>query len=149
MINRSDNNSWAVLNSAVGHARLDSYAQANGIGSYKYIGNLMTASDQAQLLSKLYNRQLLNEEHTKLLLSFMQNTNNEEMIPKVTPGGTLYHKYGQLEDRLHDSAILNYKDRPLVLVIYTKGSGDGNVYSERITLIQNIAQTIFDTIYSS
>lgn len=147
MINLSDNNSWAVLNSAVGHGRLDSYAKSNGINSYHYLGNLMTASDQALLLSKLYQRQLLNEEHTKLLLSYMQNTNNEDMIPKSKPGGTLYHKYGQLEDRLHDSAILVYKDRPIVLVVYTKGMSDGNVYSARTQMIQHIAKTVFDTIY--
>jgi beta-lactamase class A len=147
MINLSDNNSWAVLNSAVGYARLDSYAQSIGVSSCKYLGNLMTSSDQAEILSKLYQGKLLNKAHTDLLLSFMQNTNNEDMIPKVNPGGTLYHKYGQLEDRLHDSAIINYKNRPIVLVIYTKGLGDGNIYSSRIQLIQTIATTAFTTIY--
>jgi beta-lactamase class A len=107
----------------------------------------MTSSDQAEILSKLYQGKLLNKAHTDLLLSFMQNTNNEDMIPKVNPGGTLYHKYGQLEDRLHDSAIINYKNRPIVLVIYTKGLGDGNIYSSRIQLIQTIATTAFTTIY--
>lgn len=149
MINQSDNNSWAVLNSAVGYNRLNSYARTNGINSYKYLGNIMTTSDQSLLLSKLYQRQLLNEEHSKLLLSFMQNTNNEDMIPKATPGGTLYHKYGQLDDRLHDSAILVYKDRPVVVVIYTKGTSDGNVYSTRTQLVQQIARTVFDTIYAN
>lgn len=147
MINRSDNNSWAVLNSAVGYSRLDAYARSIGVNSYKYIGNLMTTSDQALLLSKLYKHQLLNEAHTNLLLSFMQNTNNEDMIPQVIPGGTLYHKYGQLDDRLHDAAVLNYKDKPVVLVIYTKGTGDGNLYSARTALIQEIAKTVFVAVY--
>lgn len=147
MINQSDNNSWGVLNSAVGYSRLNSYARANGISSYKYVGNLMTASDQALLLSKLFQRQLLNEEHTKLLLSYMQNTNNEAMIPKAVPGGALYHKYGQLDDRLHDSGILVYKDRPVVVVVYTKGTSDGNAYAARTQLIQEISRTVFDTIY--
>lgn len=147
MINLSDNNSWAILNSAVGYTRLNSYARTNGINSFKYIGNVMTANDQALLLNKLYKRELLNDSHTKLLLSFMQNTNNESMIPRIIPGGTLYHKYGQLDDRLHDSAVLDFKDRPIVLVIYTKGTSDGNVYSARTALIQNIAKTVFDTVY--
>jgi beta-lactamase class A len=150
MINQSDNNSWAVLNSAVGFTRLDTYAHANGINSFKYIGNLMTASDQALLLSKLFKHELLGEANTKLLLSFMQNTNNEDMIPAVKPEGSiLYHKYGQLDDRLHDSAIINYKNRPIVLVIYTKGGvGDGSGYAARIKLIQALASTVTTTIYT-
>lgn len=147
MINRSDNTSWEVLNQAVGYTRLNSYAQANGISSYKYIGNLMSASDEASLLAKLYSRKLLNEQHTSLLLSFMQNTNNETMIPLAIPGGTLYHKYGQLEDRLHDAAILDYRQQPIAIVIYTKGTSDGNVYSVRTALIQQIAKEVFAIIY--
>lgn len=150
MINRSDNTSWEILNRAVGYARLDAYAHANGISSFKYYGNLMTASDQALLLSKLFQRQLLNEPHTKLLLSFMQTTNNEDMIPVVLPeGATLYHKYGQLDDRLHDSAIINYKNQPIVLVIYTKGTSDGNAYTARTQLVQEIARSVFTTIYQN
>jgi len=110
----------------------------------------MTSSDQALLLSKLYKQELLNESNTRLLLSFMQNTNNEDMIPVVKPNGsTLYHKYGQLDDRLHDSAIVVYKNRPIVLVIYTKGgASDGSNYASRTKLIQSIAQSVFTTIYS-
>lgn len=149
MINRSDNNSWAVLNSAVGYGRLDSYAQTNSISSYKYIGNLMAASDQALLLQKLYKKELLNEAHTKLLLSFMQNTNNEDMIPAGLPQGvTVYHKYGQLDDRLHDTAIIDHKKKPIVLTIYSKGTSDGNLYSARTQLIQQITKTVFDTVYA-
>ena len=150
MINQSNNTSWEVLNSAVGSTRLELYAHQQGMSSYKYYGNLMTSSDQALLLSKLYKQELLNESNTRLLLSFMQNTNNEDMIPVVKPNGsTLYHKYGQLDDRLHDSAIVVYKNRPIVLVIYTKGgASDGSNYASRTKLIQSIAQSVFTTIYS-
>lgn len=151
MINRSDNNSWAVLNSTVGYSQLDAYAAQNGINSYKYIGNTMNAQDMALLLFKLYKRQLISPEHTNLLLSFMQNTNNEDMIPLATPaGGNLYHKYGQLDDRLHDASILEYKDRPIVLVIYTKAqAGQDTGYNPRIALIQQIARAVFDTFYAN
>lgn len=149
MINQSNNTSWEVLNNAVSYARLDAYAHSQGVSSFKYYGNLMTASDQALLLTKLYKRELLNEAHTQLLLSFMQNTNNEDMIPVAKPAGaTLYHKYGQLDDRLHDSAIIIYKNRPIVLVIYTKGgASDGSNYTSRTKLIQQLASTVISTIY--
>lgn len=151
MLNRSNNESWAALNSAVGYSALTQYAHDNGIASYEYIGNLMEPSDQALLLEKVYKRQLVNEEHTKLMLSYMQDTNNEDMIPVVVPkGATFYHKYGQLDDRLHDGAIVDYKNRPLVLVIYTKGGGNayGAIYTARTQMIQEIAQSVFDTFYA-
>lgn len=150
MLNQSNNTSWAALNSAVGYSQLTAYAHENGINSYQYIGNLMKPSDQALLLQKVYGRKLVNEEHTALMLGYMQNTNNEDMIPVVAPAGaTFYHKYGQLEDRLHDGAIIDYKKRPLILVIYTKGGGNtfGTTYTARTQLIQTISKTVIDTFY--
>lgn len=150
MLNRSNNESWAALNSAVGYSQLTAYAHENGINSYEYIGNLMKPSDQALLLQKVYGRKLVNEEHTALMLSYMQNTNNEDMIPVVAPAGaTFYHKYGQLEDRLHDGAIIDYKKRPLILVIYTKGGGNtfGTTYTAHTQLIQSLAREVVNTFY--
>ncbi len=151
MLNQSNNESWAALNSAVGYSELTEYAHNNGITSYEYIGNLMKPSDQALLLQKVFKHELVNDAHTKLMLSYMQHTNNEDMIPVVVPAGaTFYHKYGQLENRLHDGAIIDYKKRPLIIVIYTKGEGNtfGSVYSSRTALIQSIAKTIIDTFYA-
>lgn len=149
MINRSDNNSWASLNGDLTYTKIKAYANSLGMSSYNPSKNLITASDEALLLQKLYKGDLLNEEHKSLLLSFMQNTNNEDMIPVVTPDNAkLYHKYGQLEDRLHDAAIIDYKNRPIVLVIYTKGgASDGSNYASRTALIQQLAKTVIDTIY--
>jgi beta-lactamase class A len=150
MINKSDNNSWAALNSDLTYTKIKAFAHSLGISSYNPTKNLITASDEALLLQKLYSGNLLSDTNKKLLLSYMQNTNNEDMIPKVSPSGAkLYHKYGQLEDRLHDAAILDYKDRPLVIVIYTKGgASDGSNYTTRTKLVKDLAQTIIDTIYA-
>lgn len=149
MINRSDNNSWATLNRAVGSSQLESYAHSQGITSYKFNQNLITANDEALLLAKLYRGEILNQAHKELLLSFMQNTNNEDMIPVVAPKeAALYHKYGQLEDRLHDAAIVDYQNHPIVLVIYTKGgASDGSNYAGRIQLVQELARNVFEVIY--
>lgn len=151
MLNRSNNESWAALNSAVGYSQLTQYAHDNGIASYQYVGNLMKPADQALLLEKVYKHELVNEDHTALMLSYMQDTNNEDMIPVVVPAdATFWHKYGQLDDRLHDGAIVEYKNRPLVLVIYTKGGGNtyGAIYTARTQMIQQIAQSVFDTFYA-
>ncbi|MFO0971363.1 MAG: serine hydrolase [Candidatus Saccharimonadales bacterium] len=149
MINQSNNDSWSALNTNLTYATIENYARSIGIQSYQAKNNIITASDEALLLQKLYQRTLLSEDNTTLLLSYMQQTNNEAMIPQVIPdGAVLYHKYGQLEDRLHDAAIIDYQNRPIVVVIYTKGgASDGSNYQSRVALIRQIAQTIFDIIY--
>lgn len=150
MINRSDNNAWAALNKELTYPKIKSYARSLGMSSYNPTNNAVTASDMALLLQKLYKGELLNEANTKLLYSYMKDTNNEDMIPVAAPeGATLYHKYGQLDDRLHDAAIIDYKNRPLALVIYSKGgASDGSNYATRTQLVQRIAKTVFTTIYS-
>lgn len=150
MINQSNNESWAALNQNLTYAKIKTYAQSIGINSYQPKQNTITASDEALLLQRLYMRDLLNEENTTLLLSYMQNTNNEAMIPKVIPAGaTIYHKYGQLEDRLHDASIVDYNQRPITLVIYTKGgASDGSNYAVRVQLIQQLAEAVFSAVYA-
>lgn len=151
MLNQSNNESWAALNSAIGYSTLTQYAHDNGMASYQYNNNEIKPSDQALLLQKVFRRKLIDDEHTKLMLGYMQNTNNEDMIPAVVPtGANFYHKYGQLDDRLHDGAIIDYKNRPLIIVIYTKGDDNtfGSVYKARTELIQSIAKTIIDTFYA-
>lgn len=149
MINRSNNESWAALNTKLTYSKIEAYAHNLGMSSYTARNNTITASDEAVLLQKLYTRTILNDANTKLLLSYMQNTNNEDMIPVAVPeNAVFYHKYGQLEDRLHDAAIVDHNGRPIVLVIYTKGgASDGSIYQARTKFIQQIASAVFESIY--
>ena len=150
MINQSDNTAWTALNKKVGYENLNKYAQSINLSSYDYKENIITAGDEALLLQRLYKRELLNEDHTSLILSYMQNTNNEAMLPKITPeDATVWHKYGQLEDRLHDAGIINFRDRTIVIVVYTKGGvSDGSNYRTRADLVGQFGKTILDTIYT-
>ena len=151
MINQSNNESWAALNSAVGRAELETYAHSIGMQSYLVEDNTLKAKDEALLLNKLANGTLISKELQALLYSYMQNTNNEDMIPAVIPAGAIiHHKYGQLEDRLHDASVINYKNRPLVLVIFTKGvPSAGGGYATRTALIQSLAQNILNIYYQN
>ncbi len=150
MLNQSDNTAWATLNQKIGYASLNQYAKSIGLSSYDYKQNIITAGDEALLLQKLYKRELLNDEHTTMILSDMQNTNNEAMLPKIIPeGATIWHKYGQLEDRLHDAGIINFNDRTIIIVVYTKGgASDGSNYRVRADLVGQFGKTVIDTLYS-
>ncbi len=141
MIQRSNNDSWALLNARVGTASLQKLAPSYGANSYKYIGNKISAADDATMLARLYQGKLLNADHTQLLLSYMQNTNNEQLIAgsDLPSGATVYHKYGQLDENLHDTSIIKIDGRPLILSIYTAGSGD---YTTRTNLIHQITDLV-------
>lgn len=121
MINKSDNDAWALLNDYLSDNSLGLYAKKLNLQSYDVSKNTISSNDMASLLAKLYNRELLDETNTKLLLSWMQNTSEERFIPAGVPAGmTAYHKAGYLEDRVHDVAIIDNGSAPFALVIYSK-----------------------------
>lgn len=123
MLTQSDNTAWASLNDYLDKANLQTYASRIGLSSYDSTTNTITAHDQAQLLAKLQSNQLTNAAHTQTLLSYMQDTNNETLIPAALPAdATVYHKYGELYGELHDSAIITYRGKSFVLVIFTKSA---------------------------
>lgn len=145
MVNQSNNDSWYAINDALGgNSELQAYANSIGL-QYQVDGNLMRPQDMAKLLTKLYSGQLLNSEHTSELLSYMQHTNDETMIPSVLPSGlTAYHKYGELDDSdsngnsvLHDAAIITDSSSSYVIVIYTSGTSSEDA---RTTVVQRIAR---------
>src|SRR6185503_1210583 len=72
MIEQSDNDAWQAFNDRLTHDGLLAYAQSIGITNYNPDDNTLSADDIALLLAKLYKNQLLNPQHTHLLLSYMQ-----------------------------------------------------------------------------
>jgi beta-lactamase class A len=145
MIQDSDNDSWTLLVNAVGRSRLADDASAMGV-SYDLDGNTLTTADMAHVQAELYEGKLLDQEHTEQLLSYMQNTNDEDLIPAALPAGvTVFHKYGLLGGELHDAAILTTATRGVVLVIYTKGNDLTDV-PQRTELIHTIAAAVARTM---
>jgi beta-lactamase class A len=141
MINRSDNTAWAQLNGYLRSANLQEFAHAQGLDSFNATKNTLTSDDMAKLLAKIYKKELLNADHTKLLFSWMQNTSEERFIPPaITANSKLYHKAGYLNDRAHDVAIVDNGTTPFALVIYSKSYN--NTYDF------NLGQKLFKQITS-
>lgn len=125
MVNRSDNDVWLLFNDRLDRNNLASFGQKHGLNSYDVTKNTINSNDMAILMTKLYHGELLNKEHTKLLLSWMQNTTEERFIPSAVPKtNSLYHKSGYLEDRVHDVAIIDNGSSPFAIVIYSKSFGN-------------------------
>lgn len=147
MINDSDNDSWQQLEEAVTLPVLDSYASSIGVAGYDATTNMITPAEMADVLSNLYAGKLLNASDTRQLLSYMQNTNMEQMIPSVTPPSIdVYHKYGLLNGALHDVAILADGSHSYALTIYTQNSDDSDDL-ERISVIREIAQSTISNLF--
>lgn len=145
LIEESDNDAWQRLNDHLGTEALESYAESVGVTSYAREGQTVTSDDIALLLTKLYQGELLNANHTDQLLEFMKNANYAQYIPEAIPESlTVYHKAGFLEDRVHDAAVIADDDRAIVLVIFTKGGEDYSTDTAQ-GIIHQVTDTAIDT----
>ncbi|MCU1554465.1 MAG: serine hydrolase [Arthrobacter sp.] len=141
MVQQSNNDSWALILRAVGHQGLTAYAASLSI-SYDRTVNLLSPAETAKTLSLLYTGQLLNPVNTAQLLSYMQRTNYETLIPAAVPAGIeVYHKYGLLSGNLHDASILVQGDRAYVFVVYTRGQSGADMPA-RTRIIHQLTQTV-------
>jgi beta-lactamase class A len=146
MVQQSNNESWALILHAIGPKRLTDYAASLGI-SYDDTQNLLTPAETARALQLLYTGQLLSPSNTEELLSFMQNTNYETLIPAaVPPGVDIFHKYGLLEGNLHDASILVQGDRAFVFVVYTRGASLSDMPA-RARVIQELTRTVAASLF--
>jgi beta-lactamase class A len=146
MVQQSNNDSWALILRAVGHQGLTAYAASLGI-SYDRTVNLLTPAETATTLSLLYTGQLLNQENTAQLLSYMQKTNYETLIPAEVPAGIeVFHKYGLLSGNLHDASILVQGDRAYVFVVYTLGKSGADMPA-RAGVIRQLTRAVAEGLF--
>jgi beta-lactamase class A len=146
MIQDSDNDSWSLIMDAVGHQQLSDYAASIGV-SYSPESNTLTPAEMARIMAALYSGKLLDHDDTAELLSYMQNTNYESLIPEAAPADVaVYHKYGLLDGELHDAGILTKNGSAYALVIYTKGDGDGDI-PQRTDVIHQLTRAVTDAVF--
>ncbi|MDQ0820840.1 beta-lactamase class A [Arthrobacter sp. V4I6] len=146
MVQQSNNDSWALILRAVGHQGLTAYAASLGI-SYDRTVNHLSPAETAKTLSLLYSGQLLNPENSRQLLSYMQQTNYETLIPAAVPAGIeVFHKYGLLSGNLHDASILVQGDRAFVFVVYTLGQSGADMPA-RTRVIHQLTQTVAEGLF--
>ena len=140
MVNASSNDAWLLLMQDIGYPKLIEYAASIGI-SYDPEQNLLTPAEMAEVLKQLSTGKLLNAEHTEELLGYMQQTNNERLIPAaVGPDITVQHKYGELGGYVHDAALLSSGERSYALAIYTWGE-DGESEA-RLAMIHGLTDVV-------
>ncbi|QDG60897.1 serine hydrolase [Pseudarthrobacter sp. NIBRBAC000502771] len=146
MVNDSSNDSWLLLMDAVGYPQLIAYAASIGV-TYDPEQNMLTAADMALILKKLYAGELLDKDNTEQLLSYMQDTNNEDLIPAGSRSGVdVYHKYGEVGGELHDAALLSYRGSTFALVIYTENP-EGVPDDGQAEVIRDLTRAVEDALF--
>ncbi|GAA1116601.1 hypothetical protein GCM10009582_12270 [Arthrobacter flavus] len=136
-----------LLMQSVGYPELTDYAESIGV-AYDPEENLLTAADMARVLTMLHEGELLNQQNTAQLLGYMQETNNEELIPAGSSlEVTVHHKYGLLGSDLHDAALLTHGDSTVALVIYTRNTGDGSA-ADQVQLIRSLTRAAEDALFA-
>lgn len=147
MIVDSDNEAWYDFNNVtLSHEEMATYADRIGFTDYDPDRNTATATSLATLLGNLYQKRLLDEAHTNLLLSFMERAKEVQYIADTVPAGTkVYHKPGYLTDRMHDAAIVDDGKRPYVLVIFTKSRTKVYDSAAGATVFTQVASATYDT----
>jgi beta-lactamase class A len=146
MVNESNNDSWLLLMDAVGYPQLTEYAASIGV-AYDPEENLLTPAEMALVLKQLYAGDLLNPENTAQLLGYMQDTNNEELIPAGSQAGVeVFHKFGEIGGELHDAAVLAYRGSTFVLVIYTENA-DGTEDAGQAEVIRELTGVVEKTLF--
>jgi beta-lactamase class A len=148
LIVNSDNEAWYALDGVMGNEALQQWGQDIGLSTYEAESRLMSANDYARLLKKIYRNELLNNEHTDLLMSFMKQADRTDLIKASIPASVeVYHKAGWLTDRVHDGAIVDNGVNPFVLVIFTKSNGDFDP-QDATDIFRPVTQSAVDTFAS-
>lgn len=146
MIQQSNNGSWALIVGAIGYQRIHDYAASIGI-AYDRTFNTLSPAETARTLGLLYNGELISGDHTAQLLSYMQHTNYESLIPAaVPPGITVFHKYGLLNGNLHDASILAQNGHAYVFVVYTLGAGPVDIPA-RAAVIHQLTRAVVSGLF--
>ncbi|MFC9350581.1 serine hydrolase [Arthrobacter sp. NPDC057013] len=146
MIQQSNNTSWALILGAIGRQGIQDYAASLGI-AYDRTFNTLSPAETALILTLLYTGRLLSPAHAAELLSYMQNTNYETLIPAAVPQGiTVFHKYGLLNGNLHDASILVQGQRAYAFVVYSLGASAADI-PVQTTIIRQLTQAVVARLF--
>lgn len=142
-LKQSDNTAAYILGEKIGKARIQEIIDSWGLTQTNLEENQTSPYDMYLLFKKIYANEITDEAKSKELLSFMQDTDIEDRLPKLLPDGTaVYHKAGDTVGGLHDIGIIMHDNKPFFLAVLT--SDIGNTESDTKNTIAKIAKNVID-----
>lgn len=143
MVNQSNTEAWEMIDDLVGIGPQQEFADSLNLKSVNFNKNLVSPQDAALLFVKLWKGDILEDRYQKRLLSFMQNTETENLItPAIPKEIPLYHKSGLFEGQVYDVAIIDHPTKPFIISIFTVNKILPD-YEGRAQLIKKIAAEVY------
>lgn len=142
MISGSCNTAHSMLLAKLNRDKIESRLSSElGLQNTSLRDFKTTPLEMAQTLEKLYEGNILTEEHRQLLIGFMNKSSATDRIRAGLPKGTLVaNKGGTLTGSKHDVAIVSSPNGDYILTVYTKGVNE----NEAIAKIKEISKIIWE-----
>jgi beta-lactamase class A len=143
MMQKSDNTASYILGTQViGLDKIQEFLTAWGLEQTDMPNNKSSAKDISKLLIKIYKNEITNKPLTLEMLEFMTDTDYEDRITKGLPQTIkFYHKTGDDIGKLHDVGIVDIKNKPYYIGIFTLDVTDEE--STKKTMSE-ISKTVFE-----
>jgi beta-lactamase class A len=140
MANKSDNTAYIACLNILGEERVKQVIDEVGMRDTSLDENETSPEDIGIFFEKLWNGELINEEHKTELLGYLTDTAFEDRIAAGIPEGVrVSHKIGLEVNVVNDAGVV-YADPPFVLVIMSKGV----VVREANDMFPELARVIYD-----
>lgn len=119
----SDNTAYGILERIIGVNKEVETIKSLGMMSTDLSKSTTTPHDIGLLFSKLNSENIISSSSKKELLSFLTDTEFENLIPEGVPDNiTVAHKYGSVSGEINDAGIV-MANRPFILIILSNGAG--------------------------
>lgn len=143
MIEQSDNTAAYIIgNYVLGLDLIQSLLNQWGMTQTDMVNNKTSNKDMALLFEKIYSGKISNLSDTQEMLSFLENTDNDNRIPAQLPEGVVvYHKIGTENGQIHDAGIVKYKNILYYIGIFTNGVEEGTTTDKKIS---DVSKVVFD-----
>lgn len=155
MITKSDNTATNILTEILGFDYLNSCFKQMGLRNtnfsrnvmdikkyYRGIENYTTASDIAQILDKIYHRQLVSPEASEKMLTLLKKQEIRDRLPRYLPGYVeIAHKTGLFDNVCHDAGIIFHPQGDFLISLLVS---DHREHSLAKKLIGQIAKITFE-----
>lgn len=138
---RSDNTAFNKMVATIGRENINRATIDLGMSHTSLDKNTTTPEEVGMFFKKLYLNELLNNEDSKLLQSYMTDTIFENWLRSGIPEEIkVVNKYGREARSVSDAGIV-LSQKPFVLVIMT----DGVIESEADELIPKLTKLLYDS----
>jgi beta-lactamase class A len=130
MLRYSDNECGEALASQIGWSYIDKVSKQTGFTGTalnRTQGMLGTAADTAQLLKRLEQGSLVDEQVRNLMLTSLKGQKYRAGIPAGCNDCEVYNKTGDRDGFHHDAAIIHSNGHSYVLAIFSKGGSNAQI----------------------